>query len=160
MKLYQLPSAFAEIEAMLTDGEIDTQAMEKLASLEGELQEKVQSCLCVARNFAARAEARKNEANRLAALAQADASNEKRLKEYVQGVMTQLGQDRIETELFKVWIQNNPPSVNVDDVSTLPTEFTKTTVEADKKALMAAHKEGKTLPGGVTINQTRSLRVK
>ena len=162
MRLYELPAAFAEVEAMLIDGELDEAAMAKLAALEGTLNEKVQSCLCVSRNFSARADARKAEADRLAALAKSDRGNSDRLKNYVQDTLEKLGVAKVETELFKVRIQDNPPSVVVSeavDLDWLPKEMVRITKEVDKKKVLAAGNMGLPLPEGIQIIQTKSLRV-
>ena len=162
MKLYELPAAFAEVEMMLVDGELTEEAMAKLAALEGTLEEKVQSCLCVAKNFAARAVIRKREADRMYDLAKSDEGNLKRLMDYVQFVMEKLDYERIETDLFKVRIQANPPSVVIDellDLAHIPAEWVKTTIAPDRKAILAAAKSGDPLVEGITIVQTKSLRV-
>lgn len=163
MKLYELPAAFNEIEALLIDGEMTEEAMDRLARLEGALADKVQACMCVAQNFAARSAARKRESDRLASLAYQDANNEKRLREYVQRVMEQLGQKRVDTDLFAVWIQANAPAVTIDetvDVQKLPDGWIRIKFEPNKTAIMQAHKDGAPLPEGISITQTRSLRSK
>lgn len=163
MRLYELPARFQEIESLAIDGELTDEHLAKLAELEGTLAEKVQSSLCVSRNFAARAAARKAEADRLSALAKSDAANEERLKKYVEGVLLALNVDKVETDLFKVRIQANPPKVVIAegfDLSTLPDEWLNPPKprEANKKAILAASKDAP-LPEGVSIVQEKSLRV-
>ena len=66
MKLYELPAAFAEAEALTTDdGELTPEAFEKLTALEIELDKKVDGCCRVMRHFEAQAAAYKAEADRL-----------------------------------------------------------------------------------------------
>ena len=163
MRLYQLPAAFAEIEAMTCDdGELSSEAMEKLTSLEMALESKIEACCRVVRHFEANATAYKTEAERLSRNAAAAASNAKRLKEYMQMVLETLNLPRVETELFKVRIQHNPPSVKISEsvyATRLPEEFQRVIIEPDKSALMEAFKSGKELPIGVTVVQTSSLRI-
>lgn len=163
MKLYELPASFAQLEALAVDGELTDEHLAKLADLEASLKDRVQAVLCVARNFAARAAARKAEADRLYGLAQTDANNEKRLLRYVEDTLLKLGMDRIETDLFRCWMQTTPPKVSISpqlSATDLPLKFRKVNVEADKSAILAAHKNGELLPEGVGVTQTKTLRVK
>jgi hypothetical protein len=162
MKLYELPAKFAEFETMLIDGELTDDAMARLTELEASLTEKVQSCLCVMRNFDARASARKEEAKRLNALAQTDSQSAERLKKYVQQTLERLGMKSIETPLFKARLQNNPPGCTIEEGTELPpwlVRIVPEVIEPDKKAIMDAHKAGQPLPEGVKITQTQSLRI-
>lgn len=165
MTLYSLPAAFAEIEAMAEEGELSEAAIERLASLEGTLAEKVQSCLCVARNFAARYDARIGEASRLQDLAESDRKSELGIYAYVEKVLRQLKVDKIETDLFKVSFAKNPPKVVVKDdldIETLPDEWLRVVPEhkeLDKKKVLAASKDCP-LPFGVEVQQTDRMVIR
>ncbi len=162
--LHSLPSRFAEIEAMLADGELDDEALAKLADAESDLKAKVQSCLCVARNFEERGAARNREATRLLDLTKSDCNNAKRLYEYVERVLKQLAIDKIETDLFKISFRSNPPKVVVADgfdINTLPDEWLRVVPEKkelDKKAVLEASKETP-LPEGLSVEQTKRMVV-
>ena len=163
--LWQIPARFSEIEAMLADGELSEEDLAKLADAESDLKAKVQSCLCVARNFEARSEARYNEGERLRRLAETDSNNADRLTEYVERVLKQLAIDKIETDLFRISFRSNPPKVVVADdfdISTLPDEWIRVVPEKkeiDKKAVLEASKETP-LPEGLSVEQTKRMVVR
>lgn len=162
MKLYQLPAAFTDIDLMTQDGELPPEAMEKLAALEMELGQKLDACCRVMRRFEAQAAAYKNEADRFAKHATSATNNAARIKKYMEDNLKALGIDKIETELFRLRLQNNAPSCEIVagfDLRTLPEEYQSIKIDANKRALLQAHKDGVLLPEGVSIVQTRTLRV-
>ncbi len=163
MKLYQLTTEFQQVEAMTgDDGEILPEAFDRLTALEMELAAKLDGCCRMMRHFEARAAVFKAESDRLAGHARSAAASAARLKRYVEDAMKAIGADKIETELFKLRIQNNPPSCDIDpaiDLRLLPEAFIVTRVEANKRAIIAAALEGEILPAGVTIRQTRTIRI-
>lgn len=160
MKLYQLPACFAEIELLASDGELTPDLEAKLDALEMELSTKLDSCCRVLRSLEARAAAYKAEADRMYDGAAKAETSAWRLKEYMQRTLEALGIERQDTELFRLRIAKNPPSVKFDgDPRELPIVYQRVTVEADKKRLLDAHKGHMTLPPGVSIQQTKSLRI-
>jgi hypothetical protein len=167
VKLYQLPPAFAALEALVAEnGELPPDALEKLDELEATLQEKLDGCCRVMRQFEAEARAYASESGRLARQAQIATNGANRLKRYMQDTMERLGTDREATPLFRLRLQNNPPSVHIVDAGITgfvedgcPEEFLNRTVALNKTAVLQAHKEGRALPPGVTVTQTSSLRI-
>ncbi len=165
MKLYQLPPAFAALEALAGDnGELPPDTEAQLDALQATLEEKLDGCCRVLRRLEREEGVYTDEATRLARLARIRANQARRLKAYMQQCLEALGVDRVDAGLFKVRLQANPPSVQIrDDVPVfgLPPEYrrVKTEMVADKAAILEAHKEGKTLPFGVEVVTARSLRI-
>jgi hypothetical protein len=163
MKLYELPAAFAEAEMMLTDdGELTPEAFEKFESLKIALESKIEGCCRLMRHFDAQGASYKAEADRLTHHRTVAENNAKRLKEYMKTTLDTLGIKKVETELFKVRIQNNPLAVNVDDsvnAEQLPDEFKVVEYRPNKKAMLEASKDGKALPEGCSVTQGSHLRV-
>lgn len=162
VKLYQLPQAFAEVEAMTEDGELTPEAFAKLTSLELELKQKLDGCCRVMRHFEAQAAAFNTEADRLAKHAKAAANSVEWLKSYMEDNLAKMGIEKIETDLFKLRLQNNPPSCQIDpglDVATLPPYLVKQTIEVDRRACLQFAKGDGPLPKGISIVQTKSLRI-
>ena len=165
MRLYELPARFAEVEAMLVDGEMSQEAMDKLASLEETIAAKVQSCLCVVKNLEARAYARYTEAGRLSELADSDKKNADRLRAYVEKTLISIGIDKLETELFRVSFKLNPPKIVVKDdfdIADISDEWVRwpdPKPELDKKKILAASKDCP-LPFGLEVVQEKRMVVK
>lgn len=163
MKLYSLPAAFANLEILTDDnGEIAPESLEALATLEMALEDKVDACCRVMRSYEARAAAFKEEAERLHVHQTRAEANAKRLKEYVKGVLDQLGMKKVETPLFSVRVQANPPTVKLDDnydAADLPEEFKRIKIEVNKTAILEVAKAGGTLPPGVEVVRGSHLRV-
>lgn len=165
MKLYELPARFAEVEAMLIDGEMTEEVCAKLSFLEETISAKVQACLCVVKNLEARAYARYTEAGRISELGDSDKRNADRLKAYVEKTLISIGIDKLETELFKVSFKLNPPKIVVKDdldINDLPDEWVRIVPESkelDKKKIMAASKDCP-LPFGIEVVQEKRMVVK
>ena len=67
---------------------------------------------------------------------------------------------RIKSELFTFNIQNNPPSLNVEDEMNIPFEYyIPQQPKLDKKELLNAIKNGLEIEG-VSIKQGESLRIR
>ena len=163
MRLYELPSAFAEIESLSDEnGELPPDAFERLNALECELETKAENICRVVRNYEARAAAFKAEADRLTNHRTVAENNVKRLKEYLKQTLDTLGIKKLEAGLFCPRIQANPLAVSVADTvdaEKLPPEFRVVEYSADKKALLKASKEGRKLPEGITVSQGSHLRI-
>ena len=71
-----------------------------------------------------------------------------------------MGLDKVETPLFKVSIQNNPPSVNILDEDLIPEQYKKTvtTTSLVKNDILKALKEGQVIEGGAELKQGKSLK--
>ena len=67
---------------------------------------------------------------------------------------------KFKTKLFSFNVQNNPPTVEVSDEKLIPKEFfVEQSPKLDRKALLAALKDGKEIEGAI-IKQTKSLRIR
>lgn len=87
-----------------------------------------------------------------------------RRREFLRVQMDGLGIPKVDRPLLTVLVKDNPPSVRCDvPADALPAEFQRIVpakVEADKKALLAVHKQGRALPDGVVVERSRSLQIK
>ncbi|MCF1585202.1 siphovirus Gp157 family protein [Tetragenococcus koreensis] len=87
-------------------------------------------------------------------------NNVRYLKEYLQNEMEKVGKTKIKGELFNVGIQNNPPSVRVEDERKIPRDyFTPQEPKLDKTKLKDELKRGKEIEGA-ELRQTRGLRIR
>lgn len=156
--LYELQGAYAQIQQMIEDGAEDLQ--DTLESIEGALEEKLESYAMVIRNIESDVEGLKAEEKRLAERRKTMESGIKRMKENMKNAMSSTGEKKIKGEKFTFTVQKNPPSLNIVDDKAIPTEFitVETVRNIDKKALLARAKEQE-VPG-VEIKQGESLRIR
>lgn len=147
--LWRLGDELSEVERALDDMEMtadDRQAAID-AYLDGaeDLKAKVDGYCALVRHREATAKARKEEADRLLALAQADTNAARSLKERLQLFMTCHGLERLETPRFKVAVVRNggvPPMELLVDPEALPPEYQRVTIAADTAAIRAELEAG------------------
>ncbi|KRN01261.1 hypothetical protein FD13_GL001169 [Levilactobacillus senmaizukei DSM 21775 = NBRC 103853] len=101
------------------------------------------------------AEKMKADADRKSSLA----SNIRRLKDALQQGLEAAGLDHVKDVDLAIWIQNNPASVNLTDEEKVPGDFVRTTTSLDKKSILAALKDGESVPGA-ELTQGRSIRIR
>lgn len=166
----------AEHEEELLAAGGDVSALPELAELldaaEGDFKEKAERVALKVRELMAECVAVELEADRLNKRAAARKRAADSLKEYLKLNMEKAGVEKVNGLLCNVAIQKSPPSVRhamtqaalclaacdtrfesmVDEV---PSVF-----KLDAKAVIAAAKEGRELPEGVTVEQGTHLRIR
>jgi len=161
MKLYELTGQFAQLEQMADSVESEADAL-AFSTLWGEISDlfevKAERTACVIRNLEAEAEAIRAEEKRLAARRRALEGSVDRLKSYLKMNMETSGLDKIKSSLFTISIQNNPPSLKVDE-SLLPDDFWIVERKPDTAKVKDALKSGATIDGA-WLEQGRSLRIR
>ncbi|RWR06715.1 siphovirus Gp157 family protein [Siminovitchia fortis] len=158
MNLYELSTAYQQIQTMIEDGQEGLE--DTLESLNDAIEDKAVGYAKVMKNLEAQANAIKDEEKRLAERRKSLENNIKRLKDSLEAAMISSDMKRIKTELFSFNIQKNPPSVFVRSEKSIPEEyFIPQEPKLDKKALLADLKEGKEVPG-VEIRQSEGLRIR
>ena len=130
-----------------------------------QLQVKLEGYAAVIREYEARAAARKTEAQRMAALAQADTSQAQHLKDRLKWFFEARGILKIETATAKISLANNGgklPVILTDDldVSGLPERFQRIHIEADKTAIYEALEAGEDIEFARFGERGKSLRIR
>lgn len=75
--------------------------------------------------------------------------------------MDQAGKKKVETALGTVSVRSVPPSVQVTEEAEIPTEFWRSSEpKLDKKALLAALKDKKAIPGATLSNGGQTIAIK
>ena len=158
MNLYELSSAYQQIQSMIEDGQEGLS--DTLESLNDAIEDKAVGYAKVMKNLDAQAKAIKDEEERLADRRKSLESNVKRLKESLEQSMINVNMKKIKTELFSFNIQKNPPSLDVVNEKEIPESyFIPQDPKLDKKAILADLKNGVEVPG-VGIKQSEGLRIK
>jgi predicted RNA-binding Zn ribbon-like protein len=149
--------ATPELEQLMA--ELDVKADEKIVNVALYIREQLATAIAIdaeVERLVARAKARKNAADRL--------------KRYLEAWMVRLEKTKIVDARCTVALQKNPPSVKGDltpevlmdlygDDSSL-VRYKPATYELDRRAALELHKAGESLPVGLTVEQSSSLRIR
>ena len=163
--LYTLAAEYHALLETLSHLDLDLTTIEdtiEASGLKDDIAVKAQGIECVARMFEQYSPYRKSEIARLQALDAADLKKAQGLRDYLKRNMIACGIDKIESPLFKIRLQNNPPAVDVFEPGLVPVEFMTVPVAPlpapDKAAIKAALKAGTDVQG-CRLTQGQSLRI-
>ena len=162
--LYELTGNYLILAEMLDDPDADPiTVMDTMDAIEGELDEKAENYGRIIRNLEAEAEAIRTEVDRLSRRRKTIDNNIDSLKKRLQMAMELTNRPKIDTPLFKFYIQKNAPSVvvDMDDLENFPPEFlTYQEPKVNKAAIKDALKAGLDLRGIAHLEQSQSLRIR
>jgi hypothetical protein len=165
--LYNLTNAYLELLAMAEH--YDEEALnDTLEGLTDGIEAKIENIVYVIRTIENNVEAITKEEKRLAEYKGSMNKTVKRLKEMIQNNVEVIGEKaaksssvtlKIGSPMLKaVRVQDNPPSVKINDEKAIPTSYYKPQPDKlDSKALLADLKEGKKIAGAEMI-KTRGVR--
>lgn len=157
MNLYELTQNYLQVLEMAENGD---DLADTLEALEDAIEVKAENTAKVIKQLEANAEMLANESRRLSERKSAIDNNVRNLKSYLQDQLDKCGKSKIKGEIFTVALQNNPQSVDVLDESLIPsTYFIQQAPKLDRKELLTHLKAGEEI-AGVTIKQTKSLRIR
>ena len=140
MNFYEVTADFMQLQGMLEDPDVDTQAIkDTMEAIEGEFEWKADGYARVIKNLSGNLAAVEAEMERLQAKKNLLDSSIKRLKETLKSAMLLTGKKKFKTDLFNFSIQKNggkaPVILDVKDTSELPDELVKITETADLEAI-------------------------
>lgn len=147
-----------EVEEM--GGELTPDMEQRLAINEEQWQQKLEAYAKIVMNYKAEAEAKKAEADRLAAAAKAAENNAERLKATILFFLQSTGRRKEAAGNFQFSLRDTE-AVQVTDEAALPENFmvTKVSQSPDKKAIKEAIKGGAKVPGA-ELRRNTSLIIK
>ena len=160
--LYDLSEAYRNILNLIDEENPDTELTNALAAIEGQIEVKAVNIANLIKYLEAEADMIEAEERRLAQRKKSRENSVKQIKSYLQNNLEAVGMDKIITPTRTVYIQKNPPSVEILDIEKVPQKFLTyipAKYEARKKDIMSAWKEGEEIPG-VSVTQGRSVRIK
>ena len=162
--LYELTEEYRQLLDWMEDPEMDPQTIQDtLEALGGEIEEKADGYAKVIRQLEADAAALKAEAKRMTNKQKTAEENIERLKKSLQRTMEITGREKIDTGLFKVWLQKTPESVVMDEqyIENIPERFLRMRdPEINKRAIKEALNAGEDLDGIAHLESQRKLRFK
>lgn len=140
MNAYELATAFKQLQEMLEDPEVDSQAItDTMEAIEGEFEWKADGYAKVIRNMQGSLLAVDAEIERLQNKKNLLNTSIKRLKDTLQETMIMTGKIKFKTDLFSFSIQKNggklPVILDVKDTSELPDELVRIKEEPDMDAI-------------------------
>lgn len=157
MHLYELTQNYLQVLEIAENGD---DLADTLEALEDAIEVKAENTAKVIKQLEANAEMLANESRRLSERKSAIENNVRNLKSYLQDQLDKCGKTKIKGEIFTVALQNNPQSVDVLDESLIPSAyFIQQAPKLDRKELLTHLKAGEEI-AGVTIKQTKSLRIR
>lgn len=162
MKLYDLTANVAAIYNRVLDDDADLAVLEDtLQSLEGAIEVKAENMAKFVLMLNADADAIDSEIKRLQARKAARLNRAERIKAYLKNQLEFIGKDKVQTPLMTVAIRKNPPSLVIDDVAAIPTEYLTmipARFEPTKELIKESLKAGNEVPGA-HLEQGTHLRI-
>jgi hypothetical protein len=160
MKLYEMTAAYKELQS-IDDMEPDVIA-DTLEALQGDIEEKAQAIVAVRAGMESDIAAIDAEIARLSARKKRIQAQDESVRDYLKINMRAMGISNIKCPLFSITLVKGRKMAHVDDELSLPAEYVsvKTTVQPDKKLILAALKAGKEVPGARLVQSDESLRIK
>lgn len=163
--LYNLVGQYHQLAEKLSAMDLDPATIADTIESTGitdEIAVKAQGYEMVARTLEMHAPAIDAEIERLTALKKQRQNAAKGLRDYLKAQMQAAGITKLESPLFKIALQNNPPAVDVYEPGLIPAEFMKQKPppppEVDKTAIKDAIKAGREVPGA-KLSQGQRLAI-
>lgn len=148
MKLYELSSAYRQLEAAVDDESEDADLLALLEQISGELREKAVNVAKVLQNLESDAKAIKEAAKRMSDRARAAEGRASRMRDYLLQNMLGSGIHSIECDHFVLKVRDNPEAVVIDDATKIPAEYLRQPPpEPDKRSILADIKHGVVIDG-------------
>ena len=157
--IYNVDSAFQSIVNMHADGDLtDEQFKEALVALEENKVEKCGNAICYLNMLKHGIEDMKAEEKRIATMRKALESRAKNLENAFAYVLNNMGDKEVITRYGVMKVRKNPPSVVIDDIAKIPTQYQKQKIEVtiDKTAIKKAIQSGEKVDGA-HIEQNEKL---
>ena len=162
--VYELKNEFNTLWMILEDELADDDMiLGAWETAKEDLAIKLENCCKYIKNEEAVIAGLKEEEERLNARRKAKENAIKRLKQLMQDAMTAAGEKKIQCGTFTTSIQNNAPSVVVDEqyIENIPSDYLRVKEpEIDKKKLLEDLKAGKELEGIAHLEVKQSLRIR
>lgn len=159
--LYELSDELEMLREMCEDPDISPEVLaDTMEAVEGELEVKAEGYAKVMKELDGQADILSREIERLQAKKRSIEGNSKRMKERLQDVMERNGKMKFKTDLFSFSVQNNPPSLKIDNPMEIPGRYLiPQPPKVDNVQIKADMKAGEQFDW-CHLEQTRSLSIR
>lgn len=164
LALYALADEYLAAAERLSDLDLDEQTIaDTLEGLAGALEVKATNVAMFVRNLESSAVAIKQAEDHMAARRKAMESRAARIKDYLLTNMERTGISKIECPQFKIAVRENPPSVVIDMLQSIPEDYLRQPAPPpavpDKALIAKAIKDGFDVPGA-HLTRTKRIEIK
>lgn len=157
--LYELKAQWMELLSLMEEGEDPEMIQNTLEGIECEIEEKADNYARIIASLNSDIDGIAKEIARLQDKKRVLENHVAYLKGNLQDAMILTGKEKFKTELFSFNIQSNPPSVVIDDPTSIPGDFLiPQEPKVDKKSIKEFLKDNKASWGHIEI--TRGLRIR
>jgi hypothetical protein len=158
-KLYELNQSWLTLSDMLEDDPTNEALQETFQAINDSVEVKLEYLVKLRREHEANASKFKMEKDYFAKKQKMEENKAARLKEFLEYQLNLMGTKRVQTDLFTLALQKNPPSLEIDDEDIVPESFWKIKKDVDKTSLKKWIAEGNELEG-IRLVSSESLRVR
>jgi hypothetical protein len=145
----------------MENGVLTVDAEKTLIDFLAKSEDKLYACMTVIRRLDAEAEFIRAEEKRLAERRKGYETAVERIKDLAAALLEareKLGEEpKVKTPQYTAWLQETESILAPEDITDWPAEWTRTKVEPDKRAALAALKAGTSKPG-FCISRKRGVR--
>ncbi len=162
--VYELTNALNTLWSLLDEEVVDDEVLlDAFENTKEDLTVKLENCCKYIKNTESEIAGLKEEEKRLHARRVAKENAVERLKALMQKALEVAGEKKLVCGTFTTSIQNNAPSVVIDEsyIENIPSEYLRVKEpEIDRKKLLEDLKAGKDLEGIAHLIVTSSLRIR
>ena len=167
--MFNASAAAVELEMLIAESEDNGGDITKiegqidwLASKAANLPEAIDDVMSIVKVIEIRSKARKEEADRLKALAKRDTDIANWLRNQIYRVMTENNKDKLDTKMHRLTIVNAGGIQALELIGEIPDEYmvTVTTKEPDKELIREELQSGKVLEFAHLVPKQKVLRIK
>ena len=150
--LYVLANEYREAADVLADLDLSPEVVaDTLEGMAGDLEHKAANVAALARSLEATAASIKEAEREMKARREAIERRAEALRAYLLGALQHAGIRKVSCPWFSLAVRATPASVEVEDAAQIPAEFMRQpeppAPAPDKKAIAAAIKAGRDVPG-------------
>lgn len=124
MRLYELTGGYKNLSDIVETDVLTKEIIEAaLITVMGDISEKAQNMSFLIENIKSDIESLEKEIKRLQGRKSSFENSKENIQSYLQGCLEVANIDKLKTTTHSIWIQNNPPSVNILDPLKIPKKY-------------------------------------